>query len=135
MVLTEEHFGEIRDPHPIDEPLISGSQDLNAILTRREPMNASKQLGLKQGLAELLIHMEEDDLSVTSSNADFISSDCLNALDTLSADILGKDKQLVFNLEAAEVSRLSTSKEKLLVILGEDQTTVISDERPSVDQV
>lgn len=48
--------------------------------------------------------MEEDDLTVTSSNAYFIISYSLNVLDSLSADRLREDEHLILDLEGAEVT-------------------------------
>jgi len=54
--------------------------------------------------------MEQYDLAITTSNADFIRCDCLDAFDALSADVLCKDHQFVLDLEATEVSTLCACK-------------------------
>ena len=53
-------------------------------------MNTSKDLSLKQGLAEVLINMEKYNLSIPTSNANLVISYSLDAFDTLSAYILSK---------------------------------------------
>jgi hypothetical protein len=56
--------------------------------------------------------MEKDDLSITTTNANLIIGDCLNTFNSLSANILSKDHDLVLDLETAEITTLSTGKEK-----------------------
>jgi hypothetical protein len=48
-------------------------------------------LCLKEGLAEVLVYMEENYLTVSPTNAYLIAGNGLDGLDALSADILGKD--------------------------------------------
>lgn len=67
-------------------------------------MNGAEDLSFQQGLAEILINMEEDDLTITTSNTNLIIGYCDYALDALSTDVLGKNQDLVLNLEAAEVT-------------------------------
>jgi hypothetical protein len=57
--------------------------------------------------------MEKDYLSITTADANFVTSNCLNALDALCAYILCENHNLVLNLETTEVAALSTSKQEL----------------------
>lgn len=57
--------------------------------------------------------MEKHDLSITTTDTNLVISNCLNAFDTLSTDILSEDHDLVLDLETAEVTTLSTGKEEL----------------------
>jgi len=61
-------------------------------------LDASVKLALKQRLAEVLINMEEHDLTISSSNADFVVGYSFDALNSLGAHRLRKYKHLVFNL-------------------------------------
>ena len=76
--------------------------------------------------------MEKHDLTVTTCDTYLIISNCLNTLDALSADILGEYKDLVLDLEAAEISTLCTSKQELLSWLAESEATVVSHKSSSV---
>ena len=57
--------------------------------------------------------MEKDYLSISTADANFVISNCLNALDALCAYILCENHNLVLDLEATEVTALSTSKQEL----------------------
>jgi hypothetical protein len=50
--------------------------------------------------------MEQHDLSITTTDTDFVISNCLNAFYTLSTNILSEDHNFIFNLEAAEITTL-----------------------------
>jgi hypothetical protein len=78
--------------------------------------------------------VEQNDLPVTTTDTDFIISNCLNAFNALSADILRENKYFILHLETAEVSTLSASEKELLAWLAESQATVISNECASIDQ-
>ena len=67
-------------------------------------MNGSENLSFQQGLAEVLINMEKDYLTITTSYTNLIIGNCYDALDALSTDVLGENQDLVLNLEAAEVA-------------------------------
>ena len=54
-------------------------------------MNAAKYLRLQQCLTEILINVEQYYLTISTSHTDLIISDSLNALYTLSTNVLGKD--------------------------------------------
>jgi hypothetical protein len=69
--------------------------------------------------------MEENNLSITTTNTYFIIGNCLNAFDTLSTHILSKYKQFILHLKAAKISRLCSSKEKLLIGFAENQAGIV----------
>jgi hypothetical protein len=64
--------------------------------------------------------MEKDYLSITTTDANFVISNCLNAFDALCAYILCENHNLVLNLETTEVATLSTSKQELFRGLAEN---------------
>lgn len=119
MVLAKKQFGEITDSYSIDESFVTSSKKLDAIIASCETSDAAKDLSLEQSLAERLIYMEQHHLSITSSNTDFIMSYGNYILDALSAYVLRKYEDSVFHLEAAEISTLCASEQKLLCRLGE----------------
>jgi hypothetical protein len=63
--------------------------------------------------------MEQNDLSITSTHCDLIAGHSLDALDALRANILCEYKQLVFDLEAAEIATECARKEEFLCGLAE----------------
>jgi len=63
--------------------------------------------------------MEQHNLSITATHTDLIICNSLNTLNTLSADVLSENENLVLDLETAEVSALSTSEEEFLIGLAE----------------
>jgi hypothetical protein len=79
--------------------------------------------------------MEEYDISVSSTNCNFIMSYRDDTLDPLSTDVLSKDKELIFDLEAAEVSTRGSSEEVLLVWEGEAHAGVVSHEGSSRNEL
>ena len=76
--------------------------------------------------------MEKHDLTFTTCDTYLIISNCLNTLDALSTNILGEYKDLVLDLEAAEISTLRTTKQELLCWLAESEATVVSHKSASV---
>jgi|LauGreDrversion4_2_1035121.scaffolds.fasta_scaffold392445_1 hypothetical protein len=54
--------------------------------------------------------MEQNNLAITTTYTNLIISNRLNALDTLSADILREDHNFVLDLETAEITTLGTCK-------------------------
>lgn len=79
--------------------------------------------------------MEKNNLAIATSNADLVIGDCLDALDALSADILGEDEEFVFDLEAAEVTTKGASVEELLTGLAEGKAAVVSQKCTCVYQL
>ena len=79
--------------------------------------------------------MEEHDLAITSTDANFVVGYCLNIFNTLGTNRLRKNKHFVFNLERTEISRFSSCKQKLLVWLRESKTSVISHHGSSLHQL
>lgn len=63
-------------------------------------------------MTEILIDMEKNNLTITTSNADFISCHSLDTFDSLSTYILSENEYLILDLEAAEISTLSTSEKE-----------------------
>ena len=70
--------------------------------------------------------MEQDDLAISSTDADLVVSDCLDALDTLCTDRLTEDKHLVLHLIRAEISRGASNKHEFFIWLGESNALVVS---------
>lgn len=85
-------------------------------------------------MAEILIDVEQNNLAITTADTDFIIGNCLNTFDTLSAYILCENQNLVFDLEAAEISTLCTSEKEFLGWLTESKAAVISDKGSSVNE-
>jgi hypothetical protein len=104
MVLSKKHLCEVTDSKSIEETLICGSQHLHSILTCAKTLDTAIELSSHQALAEVLINMEQHNLSITTSNADFVMSYSLNAFDTHCANRLTENKHLVLDLERAELS-------------------------------
>jgi hypothetical protein len=98
-------------------------------------LDASVKLALKQRLAEVLINMEEHDLTISSSNADFVVGYSFDALNSLGAHRLRKYKHLVFNLVWAEISWSTAYVQKLFVWLRESHALVISDHGIGLDKL
>ena len=71
--------------------------------------------------------MEQNDLTIATTDTYLVISNCLNTLNTLCANILSEYQNLVLDLEAAEVSTLSTSEKEFLSRLAECEAAVISD--------
>jgi len=129
MVFTKKHLREIADTNAMKETVACCCEHLDAVKTGWESNNASVELALKERLTEVLVYVEEDDLAITTSNADFVVSNCINLLNTLSADTLAKNEHLVFDLIRTEVSRGATNEHELFVGLGESDALVVSDHR------
>ena len=54
--------------------------------------------------------MEQYDLAISTAYTYFVIRNCLNAFDALGANVLCEYHDFIFNLEAAEVTTLSTCK-------------------------
>jgi hypothetical protein len=48
--------------------------------------------------------MEKNNLAISTTNTDFITCHGLDTFNTLSADILCKDEEFIFDLETAKIS-------------------------------
>lgn len=127
MVFSKKHLREITDSYSIKETLRSGSKSLNSILTWAKALDASIKLGLHQWLTEILVDMEQNNLSITTTHTNFVVGDSLNIFDSLSTYRLSKNKHFVLNLERAEISRSGTSKQEFLIWFGESKACIISD--------
>ena len=84
-------------------------------------------------MTEVLVYMEQNDLSITTTDTDFIISNCLNAFYSLSTNILGEDHNFIFNLEAAEITTLGSCKQEFFIRFAEDQAWIVTDISSSVD--
>lgn len=127
MIFCQQHLREVADSQSVNETLIGCGKHLNTILTSTETLNTSIELTLHQGLAEILVNVEQHNLTVTTSNAYLVIGNCLDSFNTLSANRLTEDEHLVFDLERAEVTRLSSGKQELLVWLRESHAGIVSD--------
>ncbi len=91
MVLAQEHLGEISHSQAVYEALVCGGQKLQAVKRSREGIHASEDCCFQEGLAEVLVYMEQDDLTVTPADANLVGCHSLDTFDALCANILGKD--------------------------------------------
>jgi len=80
-------------------------------------LDAAKDLGFEERLAEISIYVEKDNLAVASSNAYFVIRYCLDSFYPLGADVLSEHENAVLDLETAEISRLGAHEQVLLVWL------------------
>ena len=64
-----------------------------------------ENLSFKERLAEVTVNMEEYNGSVSSTDCYFVVGYWDYAFDSLSANILSENEELVLYLEAAEISR------------------------------
>jgi len=133
VVFTKQHLGEVTHSNSINKTFVSGCNHLNSIRTCTKSMNTTINLGLKKSLTALLIDVEKYNLSITTTNCDFIMSNCLDSSDTESAHILSIDKQATFDLEAAELSRASTSKQEFFSWLWEGHAWVFTNHTSSIE--
>jgi hypothetical protein len=79
--------------------------------------------------------MKQYDLAITTAHAYFVISNCLDAFNTLSANILCEDQNLVFDLEAAEITTLCSGKQEFFCRLAEGETRIISHKGPSINKL
>ena len=79
--------------------------------------------------------MEQNNLSITTTDTNFVVGDSLYIFDSLSTYRLSKNKHFVLNLEGAEISRSCTSKQEFLIWLGESKACIISDHGTCSDQL
>jgi hypothetical protein len=84
--------------------LACGSKQLDSIATCAQTDDASVKLCLEKRLTEVLVHMKQHDLTISTTNADLVVSDGLNASNTLGAHRLAENKHLVFYLIGAKVT-------------------------------
>jgi hypothetical protein len=73
--------------------------------------------------------MEEDNLSVATTDTYLVIGYRLDGFDTLGTHRLRKNKHLVFDLEAAEISGASSHEKELFTWLGEGHAGVVSHHR------
>ena len=99
MIFCQQHLGEIADSQSVDKTLIGCGEHLNAVLTSTETLDTSVELTLHQRLAEVLVNVEEHNLTVTTSNAYLVICNSLDSFNTLSANRLAEDEHLVLDLE------------------------------------
>ena len=78
--------------------------------------------------------MEQYDLAISTAYTYFVISNCLNAFDALGANVLCEYHDFIFNLEAAEVTTLSTCKQEFLSRFAEHQACVVANVCASVDE-
>jgi len=83
-------------------------------------------LALHQRLAEVLVNVEKDHLTISTTNANLVVSNCLDILDALSTNGLRENKHFVLDLERAKITGLGSGKQKFLVWLRESQEGVVS---------
>jgi hypothetical protein len=98
-------------------------------------MDASENLCLKQCLTEVLVNVEQHNLSISTSNANLVVSYSLDTLNALSADILSENEELVFHLERAKVSTECTSEKEFLAWFAESKARVVSNKRSCVNEL
>ena len=70
--------------------------------------------------------LEENNLTVATTNNNFICCHCLDCFDTLRASIDVERKYFILYLEAEEVAACSTCEQEVLSILAVGQTRVLS---------
>lgn len=64
----------------------------------------SEKCDFKQLSGILAVNLEQDHLTITTTDANFVGCDCLHGFDTLGNTVYRENKVLVLDLEAAEVS-------------------------------
>ena len=92
-------------------------------------------MSLHERLAEVLVNMEQNNLTITTTNTDFIIGNNLETLDTLSAYWLGENKHLILNLEWAEVSWPGSSEQEFFIWFWECEACVVSYHCSSLDSL
>lgn len=126
MVLIQYHLRKVTDSNSVNKPFLGCSQQLNSVLTRTQPVHCSEELSLHESLAVVLVMVEKHHLAISTSHAQFVTGHRLDASHSLSAHVLSKNKHLILDLEAHEISRSGSSKQELFRWLRKGQTTVLS---------
>ena len=83
----------------MEKTLTSSSQHLHSVRACAKALDGAIELDAHKGLAEVLVDVEKNHLTVSSTNADLVFGNCLDAFDSLGADRLSEDKHLVLDLE------------------------------------
>ena len=100
MGFTEEHLREVRGSDSIDETLIRSSHQLSAVRGAGETVHRTEILCFHNGRCVLMVGVKENDLAVTTANADLLRRDRNNVSHAKSHQVDGKDKHLVLYLES-----------------------------------
>lgn len=127
MVFSQQQVRKVANSDSVKESLARGSQHLYSIKASAQPNDATVELGLQQRLAEVLVDMEQDNLAIATSDADFVVGHCLDASNALGTDRLAKNEHSVFDLIGAEVTRGGPHEHEFFVGLGEGDALVVSD--------
>ena len=98
MVLCQKHLSEVTHSNPVQKAFACSGQELHAVSTGAQTLDASVQLALEQGLAEVLVDMEEHYLPVSTSYTDLVVCNRCNLLDTLRTHRLREDEHLILHL-------------------------------------
>lgn len=133
MVFGKQNLGEVTHSNSVHETLVCSCEHLNSVKRCWKSYNSSIELALKKRLAEVLVNMEKNNLSISSSNTDFVVSDCVNALDSLGTNWLRENKHFVLYLVWAKVTAAASNKHELFIWLWESHALVVSYHRSGLN--
>ena len=134
MGFTEEHLREVRSSDSIDEALIRSSHQLSTVRGARETVHRTEILCFHNGRCVLMVGVKENDLAVTTANADLLRRDSDDVSDSESHQVNGKDKHLVLHLESNKISRSSSTVKIVFSTLGVSHASVLSHHTSCTDQ-
>lgn len=98
-------------------------------------MNCAVKLSSHQKLWLVICSAKQDDLSITTTYNDLISTHSSNRLDTFGASIDVKSERFVLDLESKEVTTLRTCEKIVLSVLTEGHACVVSNNSACVNQI
>lgn len=73
-------------------------------------------------------------MSISTTNCQLRISYCTDSANALCTDVNREDKDLVFNLEATEITGGSTGKEEVLLVFAISHASVFSNHHTGIDQ-
>jgi len=78
---------------------------------------------------------EKNDLAITTTNDNLVSSHSSDGLDALSASVDVESKRLIFNLEGKQITAIRTGKQVIFSVFAESHAGVVSHDSAGIDQV
>jgi hypothetical protein len=126
MIFAQEHLAEIVASNSVDESAVTGGEQLQAIRTYTQAMNAAVELLFKYCLCRDTVCVEQNDLTIATTDDNLVnrdSSDCFNAHGT---SIYCECETLSFNLERTQITTCCACEEVVFVAFAISHTCVVS---------